>query len=277
MRSRFTAGGGRPAVRIISLNAWGGAVFEPLIEWLPRCEADVLCLQEVTRTPGLGGQTSFDDGERSLPQRANLLADVSAVLPQHQALFVVSDSGPIQDPDGVTHRQDFGIALFVHQRLPVVGHIARFVHGAFVDHERWAIVDRPRIAQAARLVDRQAGRTVTVAHLHGLRDPAGKHDTPQRLAQAERLADLVRATAQPQDLVVVAGDLNLLPNSETFEVLGRIGLTDLVGTADTRTSRYPKPVRHANYLLVSDPPQVKRFIIPSEPEVSDHRFLQLDV
>ena len=37
-------------MRIVSLNAWGGAVFGPLVEWLPRCGADVICLQEVTRT-----------------------------------------------------------------------------------------------------------------------------------------------------------------------------------------------------------------------------------
>jgi hypothetical protein len=47
--------------------------------------------------------------------------------------------------------------------------------------------------------------------------------------------------------VVVCGDVNLLPDSETFDVLAEIGLTDLVGAADTRTSRYPKPVRHASY------------------------------
>lgn len=264
-------------MRIVSLNAWGGAMFEPLIEWLPRSGADILCLQEVTRTPGLGGWTSFDDGERSLPQRANLLADVQVVLPDHQALFVVSDSGPVHGPGGVSHRQDFGIALFVHQRLSIIGHNAGFVHGDFVDHDRWAIADRPRIAQAVRVVDRSALRAFTVAHLHGLRDPAGKHDTPQRLAQAERLAELIRNTAKPEDLVVAAGDLNLLPDSETFEVLGRVGLIDLVGPADTRTSRYSKPVRHANYLLVSDPSLVKRFTVAAEPEVSDHRFLQLDL
>jgi endonuclease/exonuclease/phosphatase family metal-dependent hydrolase len=78
----------------------------------------------------------------------------------------------------------------------------------------------------------------------------------------------------PGDLVVVCGDFNLLPGSETFGVLG---LTDLVGTADTRTSHYRKPVRHASYLLVSDPAAVERFEILAAPEVSDHRALILDI
>ena len=78
-------------------------------------------------------------------------------------------------------------------------------------------------------------------------------------------------------MVVVCGDLNLLPDSETFAILGDLGLTDLVGWADTRTARYTKPVRHASYLLISDPGAVRRFEIVTEPEVSDHRVLLLDL
>ncbi len=267
---------------MISLNAWGGAMFEPLAAWLPTCGADVLCVQEVTRTAGLGGATRFADGERALPQRANLFDDIAALLPDHQATFVASDAGPVHDAAGRRHVQDFGIAMFVHERLTVGEQLAEFVHGGFVEHDEWAIADRPRIAQVARIIDRDLQfddreRTVTVAHLHGLRDPAGKHDTPARRHQAERLAELIERTRRPGDLVVACGDLNLLPDSETFAVLAGIGLVDLVGTADTRTSHYPKPVRHANYLLVSDPEQVRSFQVPATPEVSDHRFLQLEI
>ena len=266
-----------PSVRIVSLNAWGGAMFDALADWLPACGADVLCLQEVTRTPDLDGWTSFEDAERQLPQRANLFDDVRQALPSHQAIFVASDAGPVRDGSGVVHHQDFGLAVFVRERFSIVGHHTDFVHGEFVDHEDWAIEDRPRIAQAVRLLDRQAERFVTVTHLHGLRDPAGKHDTSARRWQAERLARLIERASDADDLTVAAGDLNLLPDSETFAVLATIGLVDLVGERDTRTSRYTKPVRHANYLLVSDTDAVKGFDVPAEPEVSDHRPLVLDL
>jgi endonuclease/exonuclease/phosphatase family metal-dependent hydrolase len=78
-------------------------------------------------------------------------------------------------------------------------------------------------------------------------------------------------------VTVVCGDLNLLPDSETFGVLAGLGLADLVGECGTRTSRYRKPVRHASYLLVSDPGAVARFEILTKPEVSDHRALLLDI
>jgi endonuclease/exonuclease/phosphatase family metal-dependent hydrolase len=264
-------------VRIVSLNAWGGAMFDELSAWLPRSGADVVCLQEVTRTPGLAGWSRFDDSERSLPQRADLFEDVRALLPRHQGIFLASDAGPVRGGDGRVHRQDFGVAAFVGAALPLVGHHSSFVHGSFVDHARWPSSNRPRVAQAVRLIDRGAARGVTVVHLHGLRDARGKGDTTARRAQARQLADLVAATRAADDLTVVCGDLNVLPDSETFDVLGALGLFDLVGTADTRTTRYSKAVRHASYLLVSDPSAVRSFDVLAEPEVSDHRVLQLDL
>jgi endonuclease/exonuclease/phosphatase family metal-dependent hydrolase len=264
-------------VRIVSVNAWGGMVFDELAAWLPGTDADVVCLQEVTRTAGLTGWTRFEDGERKLAQRANLLDDIRGALPRHLSIFIAGDSGPVHDDTGSRHRQDFGVATFVAEHLPVIGVDSAFVHGEFTDFDEWTVADRPRVALAVRTLDRAADRSVWVVQVHGLRDPAGKADTPARRAQAERLARLVRRIRGPRDLVVVCGDLNLLPGSETFDVLAGEGLTDLVGTADTRTSRYPKPVRHASYLLVSDVRAVQRFEVVTEPEVSDHRAMTLDI
>jgi endonuclease/exonuclease/phosphatase family metal-dependent hydrolase len=264
-------------VKIVSLNAWGGAVFGAMSEWIPQVNCDVLCLQEVTRTPGLTGWTSFEDGERSLPQRADLFRDVRQLLPRHQAWFVTSDSGPVLDASRQTHQQDFGLAVFIREHIPVIAQATKYVHGSFMDHHEWTISDRPRIAQGLRLVDRTANRNVTIVHAHGLRDPAGKHDTPARRAQADALASLVESIREPDDFAILCDDLNLLPDSETFDILAAIGLTDLVGEADTRTSLYKKPLRHANYCLVSNPADVTRFEAPATPEVSDHRPLVVEI
>lgn len=261
----------------MSLNAWGGAVHDVLIEWISGVEADVLCVQEVTRTAGLGGWTTFNDAERELPQRANLFDDLRAVLPRHQAFFVASDAGPVSDEHGRTHHQDFGLAIFVHEGLPVIAQSASFVHGRFTDHAEWAISDRPRIAQGIRLLDRNTQRTFTIVHAHGLRDPEGKHDTQPRRVQARGLTALVEGLRDPTDIAVLCGDLNLLPDSTSFDEFARIGLHDLVRDADTRTSLYPKPLRSASYFLVSEPAAVRSFSAPAEPEVSDHRPLIADL
>ncbi len=265
-------------MRIVSVNAWGGALYDDLADWLAGCNADIICLQEVTRTSRASGWTRFDDGERALPQRANLFADVSEVLPRHQGLFAASDAGPVHSHgDGRRHRQEFGLGMFVAEHLTVTGLHSTFVHGTFTDHDEWTVEDRPRNAQAVRVVDRTSGRGVVIVNVHGLRDPRGKHDTPARRAQAHRLAELVTTTGQAGDLTVLCGDLNLLPDSETFSVLGDVGLIDLVGQSDTRSSHYPKTVRHASYLLISDPSAVARFEVLHAPEVSDHRPLVLDL
>ncbi len=253
-------------------------MFDDLARWLDGCEAKVLCFQEVTHTPGLGGWTRFDDAERSLPQRANLLDDIRSRLPGHHALFTVSDAGPVRDGGASSYRQDFGLGTFVAETLPIVGMRSAFVHGEYAEYrEEWPVDGRPRAAQAVRVFDREARRFVTVVQVHGLRDQRGKVDSPARRAQAERLAAFVSGVREKDDLTVVCGDFNVLPDSETFGILGELGLVDLVRDADTRTSRYAKPLRHASYLLVSDPGVVKGFEIVAEPEVSDHRVLMLDL
>lgn len=262
-------------MRILSVNAWGGAMYDALAAYLPDADADVVALQEVTRTPGLQGWTRFEDRDRVLPQRADLVADVSGVLPNHEPWFTVSDTGPVV-ADGIAHRQQFGLALLTRRSWMRIASREAFVHGRYADHDEWPHSDRPRAAQVARLRGPD-GRTVVVGHLHGLRDAAGKADTPARRAQAERFVELVGSVREPGDMVVVCGDLNVLPDSATFAILGDLGLTDLVGAADTRTARYTKPVRHASYLLVSDPATVRRFEIVTAPEVSDHRALLVDL
>jgi endonuclease/exonuclease/phosphatase family metal-dependent hydrolase len=183
----------------------------------------------------------------------------------------------VTDADARRWQQDLGVATFVHQRLPVVDAASAFIHGSFTEHSDWPADGRPRVAHGMRVVDRAVGTTFTVVNLHGLRDGAGKGDTSARRAQADRIAELVTSLRCAGDEVVVCGDLNVLPGSETFDVLAGLGLTDLVRDADTRTSQYRKPVRHADYLLVSAPARVRRFEIVTAPEVSDHRALVVDL
>jgi exonuclease III len=263
-------------MRVISLNAWCGTLLEPLLDWLPRCGADVLCVQEVTWSAEYDGWVVYSDPDRTIRQRSSLFDDLRQALPGYQAQFYCCDTGPVQDENGGVHRQYFGIATLIRPHLSVIGAEAAFVHGAFAHHDAWPGEDRGRIAHAVRVADTD-GRVVTVGQLHGVRMAAGKGDSPERARQAERLVELLDRVRRPGDITVVAGDLNLLPESETHRILGRAGLTDLVGWADTRTSAYPKPLRHADYLFVSDPSAVATFEVLAEPEVSDHRPLVLDL
>jgi endonuclease/exonuclease/phosphatase family metal-dependent hydrolase len=121
---------------------------------------------------------------------------------------------------------------------------------------------------------------VVVAHMHGLRVPGDKSDSPERLAQARRFRAMVEAVREPGDRLVACGDFNVEPGSATFEVLGEIGLSDLVtghGFDGTRSSHYRKPGRFADYMLVSPEVEVLGFAVVAAPEVSDHRPPVLEI
>lgn len=268
----------RKTVRLICLNGWGGRLHDALVDYVKEADPDVLCLQEVIRTPSAARDwlTYRDDGAE-LPQRANFHDDLRRALPGHVAMFCPASRGGLWDGT-VRHDSLWGLATFVRGSIPVIGQRQGFVHGDF-SADGYGAHPRPRTGHAVRLFDPEAHHAVTVAHMHGLRDPRGKHDTPARRVQARKMAGLVRAVARPRERLVVCGDFNVLPGSATFEVLGGLGLTDLVttrGFTDTRTSHYAKPGRYADYMLVNDAVKVEAFDVVREPEVSDHRPLVLE-
>lgn len=262
------------------LNGWGGRLHEELAAYVAAADPDVLCLQEVIRTPSARRPVlNYRDGGADLPQRANFLADVAAALPGHTATFCPAARGDLWDGDEAVP-SEWGIATFVRGTLPIVAQAQGFVHGAFGPNG-YGAHPRSRTAHVVRVWDYAAGYPVTIGHMHGLRDPAaGKADTPERLAQAERLLALVASVAGKDERVIVCGDFNVLPGSATFAVLKRAGLTDLVtgrGFTDTRTSLYRKPGRYADYMLASPQVDVRAFDVVEAPEVSDHRPLVLDL
>ena len=262
----------------MSLNGWGGKLHDKLIPYLQAMQPDVLCLQEVIHTPASPKDwLTYRDGDHVLQQRAGLFDEVRAVLPDHFAVFCPAARGDLWD-DTERHISEWGLATFVHRSFPVIGQTQRFVHKQFSPHG-YGDHPRSRSAHAVRLYNPGRDWTITIAHMHGLRDTADKQDNPARKAQAERLRDLTLATAGEGDRIVVCGDFNVLPASETFDILAQIGLRDLVtarGFTGTRTSHYAKSEKHANYCLVNAPLMQAGFDVVSDPEVSDHCPLIVD-
>jgi hypothetical protein len=261
------------------LNGWGGKLHEPLISYVRSETPDVLCLQEVVHSP----QTEKDwltyrDGDHVLPQRANFFRDVAAALPDHAAIFCPAAQGVLWDDDEAVPSQ-WGLATFVHRALPITAQAQGFVHKSFSPHD-YGEHPRSRSAHAIRIYDYARDRATSIGHMHGLRDLNGKMDTPERVSQARRLAEMMMRVAEPGDPLIVCGDFNVQPESETFAVLAEIGLKDLVTTGGfqgTRSSYYRKPGRFADYMLVTQNVGVQRFTVATEPEVSDHCPLILEI
>lgn len=255
-------------MKILMLNAWGGVLHDALLPFLADRDADVLCLQEVVHTPATSAPwLHYRDAERDLPQRANLLAEVSAILPDHATTYCPFARGHLFEGD--TPVPSFsGLATFVRRDLTIIGQVHDFVHDDFLP-DRYGEHPYPRQAHVLRLYDDRIGAAVTVAHMHGLRDLTDKADTPARRAQAERLTRMVESLHRPGERLVICGDFNVRSDSETLSILSGFG--------GTRTARYAKPQRFAEYMLVKEAVRINGFDVVMEPEVSDHAALVLEV
>lgn len=266
-------------MRIMCLNGWGGNLHERLIPYLASERPDVLCLQEVTHSPEAGKDgLTYRDGNHVLPQRANFFRDVARALPEHVAVFCPAAQGVLWDGDRAVPSQ-WGLATFIHASHPVIAQCQGFVHKEF-SPDGYGDHPRSRSAHAVRIHGFRRGRSMTIAHMHGLRDPNGKMDTPERRLQAHRLLKLVDAVAVADEPLVVCGDFNVEPDSETFDILGQAGLQELVTTRGfhgTRTSHYAKPGKYADYMLVNRHVDVVEFEVVRDPEVSDHCPLLLTI
>lgn len=259
-------------MRIMCLNAWGGKLHADLLPYLAATAPDVLCLQEVVHSPETEKDwLTYRDEERVLPQRANLFREVCDALPEHVATFCAAAQGVLWEGDRAIPSR-WGLATFVHQSFPVIAQGQGFVHKEFSpigygDHPR------SRSAHGVRIYDYAHRRPVSITHLHGLRDAKGKHDTPERSLQANRLLGLARQVAEAGDLSVICGDFNVEPQSETLRLLESARFVELVqrhGFKSTRSSHYKKSNRFADYMLINQADAVQDFQVIRQPEVSDH-------
>lgn len=261
------------------LNGWGGKLHGELLAYLETTAPDILCLQEVVHSPASHKSwLTYRDGDHDLPQRANFFRDVCNVLPEHVAVFCPAAQGVLWDEDQIVPSQ-WSLATFVHRAFPVIGQMQIFVHKAFSPRS-YGEHPRSRSAHAVRVYDYQENRTVSITHMHGLRDLKGKMDTPERTAQARKLLELSRQVSEPEDLAVICGDFNVEPDSATLSILADAGMSELVtgnGFEGTRTSHYKKPGRYADYLLINHVDAVKGFDVIFDPEISDHCPLILDL
>jgi endonuclease/exonuclease/phosphatase family metal-dependent hydrolase len=237
-----------------------------------------VCLQEVNRTPYASPQWLYWDKDLERPQRANLFEELERHLPNHLAVFSPVGRGRLLDAERNEYVCEDGLATFVRRTLSIVRQTVNFIHGCYRP-QGWGEKPKPRNIHVLELYDQSAGTFTTIAQLHGLWDPRGKVDTPERTAQAHSILGTIEAFGPTQDRLIICGDFNVLPEGTFFKILSQLNTINLVSThgiADTRTSYYKKDIRLADYILASPAIQVTDFRAVEEPEVSDHRALLLE-
>lgn len=269
-------------IRVVSINIWGGRVYDTLMEYLPQVNADVYCLQEVYNAPvplpeWLTFEVIFREPEA--PVRPNLFQEIANILPEHRGFYYPAARGFLHDGAPVETPVEYGIATFVRKSIPIIGEHMGFVYSQF-RHYGWGDPPLSRNAHAIRILDYETESPVVIAHMHGLWQKSGKEDSGIRDHQSILFAHTIENVMGVGDCIIACGDWNLLPESSTFGFLrDHLGLRDLVtgrGFTDTRTSYYKKNPRYADYMCVSSGVKVKHFDVVADPEVSDHRPLLLE-
>lgn len=252
-------------LKLITLNCWGGRAADKLLPFLAEKgkEIDVFCLQEM-----------FDADQRELDARhpgENLRGDLfrraREALPEHMGCFAYFDDEP----------RRMSLAMFVRHGIRVRTLADFIVYRPERPQETGSAVIAPRKLQHVTLD--VGGRDVTVANFHGLWVNGPKTDTPERMAQGERVRNWLDGIAGPK---ILCGDFNLLPENASLRTIDR-GMRNLVietGVPGTRTPLYrhyanPAEPNFADYVIVSPDVGVRKFAVLPDA-VSDHAALYLE-
>lgn len=235
-------------MKLMSLNIWGGYVKEPLLEFIQRySDIDIFCFQEVYHNAPK--KISADDKDVCL----DIFSQLHQLLPNYQAFF-----RPVVN--GI-----YGIGTFVRDGIDVLG------EGEVKIHENPFYMGRgPTHSRNLQWIECNIDNKIySVINVHGLWNGNGKTDTPERIAQSQRIKSFLNTINVP---MVVCGDFNLRPDTQSLRIIEE-GLVNLVKThniTSTRSRLYPKEERFADYVFVSPEIKVVNFSVLDQAEVSDH-------
>jgi exonuclease III len=171
-------------------------------------------------------------------------------------------------------RDYFGLALFVKKDIQTLEYGGRFVHKEEGYEDPNDIGRHARKIQFVRIGENNT--PLTVINFHGLWNGEGKGDSEDRILQSQNILNFLK---EQTGEVVLCGDFNLTPGTESLRMIENFGLRNLIGEygiTSTRTSLYAKSERHASYVFVSRGIQVIDFKVLPE-EVSDHSALLLEI
>jgi endonuclease/exonuclease/phosphatase family metal-dependent hydrolase len=240
-------------MKLISLNIWGGHIRNPLLEFIKsHRHVDIFCFQEVYHNAE--AKISTDDKIVSL----NIFSELQALLPDHQALFKPVVNGY------------YGIGMFVKKQLEILS------EGELIIHENPHYTGKgPTHSRNLQWLECSVhGQSYSIVNVHGLWNGKGKFDSPERIAQSQKIRNFIETIKSPK---ILCGDFNLRPDTQSVKILeaGMKNLIQLYDVRSTRTSLYPKDEKYADYIFTSPDIPIHTFqVLPHE--VSDHSPLLLD-
>ncbi|MEK7160123.1 MAG: endonuclease/exonuclease/phosphatase family protein [Patescibacteria group bacterium] len=250
-------------MKLLTLNIWGGQVYEPLIEFIKskRNEIDIFCFQEVLN--GIKGEKS-----EVIVNAPNAVIDIYSqikdILLEYNGYFVRT-------------QYEEGLAIFIRKNISVTknGDIFVYRYRDSMENKDVETIGRSIQYVEFKIINNQ----FAIVNFHGLWvNRGGKDDTPERIKQSRRIKKFLDNTNGTK---ILCGDFNLWPKTQSMAILEK-EMKNLVkdyNIASTRSSLYSrffdKNDRFADYILVSKDVKVLDFkVLPNE--VSDHLPLFLE-
>ena len=225
-------------LKIICLNVWGGMAGASLTDFfVHHQDTDIFCLQEVYNG---GGHTipKMAAGKSLERVDAETFRKIQSTLPNHRAYFT---------PQYVSY---LGLAIFVHRRVSVLDTGDLFVYGEEGYVSSLDVADHARKLQYVTI--RTESGPMTILNIHAAWQAIGKTDTPERLEQSRTIIDFTDQFSHP---LLLCGDFNLLPQTESIRMIERAGWENLIrtfGITSTRTRLYEKEEQYADYVFVKN-------------------------
>lgn len=252
-------------MKLITLNIWGGKVYEPVMKFLKEKaeDTDIFCFQEMT----FGGEAGFTKDAKA---RINLFTELQAILPDFTAYKNISKSEYFE-----YEQVNFGVgdAIFIKKSIKVLDHGGAY---CFTEIPEGSGNGGQATGNYEWLDFIKDEEKFTVVNIHGVwQAGTGKMDTPARIIQSNVVKDFL---SKKQGKKIICGDFNLMQDTESIKILENAVFSNLIKEykiSCTRTSFYEKPDKYADYIFTSKDIVVKDFKVLPE-EVSDHSALFLD-
>lgn len=255
-------------MKLITLNVWGGKLFEPLIQFITKQKdgVDVFCFQDCL----FGSDARFSPVQGG---RLNLFSELQTVLSDFNAYIYRDREESYFHGEMLPLEVGCGQVIFVRKKYTVLDHGGFRSHPESPYHKGGDLVSgRCQWIKIAHTTT----SSITIMNLHGLwqRD-SHKKDTPERLEQSRKIKDFFAGGDQKN---ILCGDFNVIHDGNAISILeeSMVNLVKKYNITSTRSEHYPKEEKFADYILVSGLLEVKDFkVLPDV--VSDHLPLFLEI
>jgi len=271
---------GLSGMKIISLNTYGGHVFEPLMKFIKKegVDTDVFCFQEMF--------SSKDPKVKKTQNhwRVNLLQEIQKVLPEFEAHFVPTQDDYETEPDYPGQSQ-LGNAIFYRKNLELIEKGDFFICHSFNNYKLgdWLSLGHNLVFIKLKINN----QPVIICSVHGNSQPANKLDSPIRLEQSEHI---LKFLASQKGEKIVVGDFNLFPQTKSIKMFDEAGFQNLISDYNIKTTRgsmmrqlFPEYEQgkygfqeFADYVFVSPSIKINNFEVPDVP-ISDHLPLIVEI